>query len=85
MSKKKSNNKELTFKDKIKLIEEQRKQAVSIRKLAQNYEISKSQVHRILANQNDIIRRKNDRSFLKRQRLRRKQKPILLKRDIFNI
>lgn len=73
MAKKKSNNRELTFKEKIKLIEDQREQPTSMRKLAHKYEISKSQVQRILKNEDDIIKRKNDRSFLKRQRLRRKQ------------
>lgn len=72
MARNKAKNKELTVKEKINLIEEQKKQPTSIRKIAQKYKISKSQVQRVLQNQNDIIKRKNDRSFLKRQRLRRR-------------
>lgn len=70
-SKKRIKYKELSIGDKIKLIQENERQPTSQRKLATKFEISKSQVQRIIANKENILKRKDDRISLKRQRLLR--------------
>lgn len=73
MSKKpRAKNKELNFGEKIKLIEEKEKTQKSEKRLAEQFEISKSQVHRILLNKDNILKQKRNRNHLKRSRVNRK-------------
>lgn len=60
---------ELRIVEKIKLLEDHEKFALSERKLAEKYKISKSQVHRILANKENL--KKLEKVNKKRRRLNR--------------
>lgn len=71
-SKKRAKNNELDFKAKLQLIEEKDKTNKSEKRLADKFEISKSQVHRILKNRDTILKQKNNKSYLKRNRAHRK-------------
>lgn len=70
--KRKLKNNELTIKNKLSLIDDSEKKGLSERALAAQYNISKSQVHRILANKEAIKSKKTTRKSLKRSRLNRK-------------
>lgn len=67
--KRKTTQKELTLKEK-KLVIEDREKGLSERALAEKHSVSKSQIHRILQNKENILRQpeKSD----KRRRLNRK-------------
>lgn len=71
-SKNRSKNKELNFKDKLKLIEDNNNKQTTQRKLAAKYGVSKSQVQRVLTNKENISKQKNNRSYSKRHRVQRK-------------
>lgn len=63
---------ELNFAQKLSLINDSEEKLMSQRQLASKYEISKSQVHRIIANKGNIKSQNKSKSFLKRHRLNRK-------------
>lgn len=67
-----SKNKELNFKEKLKLLEDNNKNQTTQRKLAAKYGVSKSQVQRVLTNKENILKQKNNKSYLKRHRVQRK-------------
>lgn len=69
MNKRKAAQNELTLKQK-KLVIEDRKKGLSERVLAVNYGVSKSQIHRILQNQENILRQPDN--INKRRRINRK-------------
>lgn len=65
---------ELNFEQKLSLISDSEDKLMSQRQLASKYEISKSQVHRIIANKEKIKsdNKTRSKSFLKRSRMNRK-------------
>lgn len=71
-SKQRNKNHELQFSEKVKLIEEREKTNKTEQKLAEQFNISRSQVHRILQNKDRIIAQKRNKSYMKRVRDKRK-------------
>lgn len=71
-TKKRAKNNELDFKRKLQLIEEKDKTNKSEKHLADKFEISKSQVHRILKNRDTVLKHKDKKNYLKRNRVHRK-------------
>lgn len=72
MASKQKKYNELNFEQKLCLINDSEKKLMTQRQLASKYEISKSQVQRILSNKENIKSQKKTRKFLKRSRLSRK-------------
>lgn len=71
-SSKRAKNHELSFSEKVKLIEEREKSNKTEKKLAEQFNISISQVHRILQKKDHIMIQKNNKSYMKRVRDKRK-------------
>lgn len=67
-NKRKVVNNELTFEYKLSLIKDSEEKLLSQRQLASKYDVSKSQVQRILANKENIKKQKMSKRFLKRSR-----------------
>lgn len=63
--------KELTFQEKNNLIKKSKETGWSQRKLAETFKISKSQVQRILSNQEQITKSLKSLTFNKRRRVNR--------------
>lgn len=70
--KQRSKNHELPFSEKVKLIQEREKTQKSEKRLADEFNISKSQVHRILAKKDHILNQMKNKSYMKRIRDKRK-------------
>lgn len=71
-SKQRKKNHELQFAEKVKLIEEKEKNDKTEQKLAEQFNISRSQVHRILHKKDHIMAQKKNKSYMKRVRDKRK-------------
>lgn len=65
-------NHELKFSEKVKLIQEREKSNKTEQKLAEQFNISRSQVHRILQKKDHIMAQSKNKSYMKRVRDKRK-------------